>query len=87
MRTWIGTGIFEFAKDVSIIPHLTGETLRSTRFSCPPREGQDRIVRFLHREAVTIDLLTTEAQRLELLQERRTTLISATGKFDVYRLL
>ncbi len=44
-------------------------------------------MRFLHREAVTIDLLTTEAQRLELLQERRTTLISATGKFDVYRLL
>src|SRR5271157_5525142 len=53
---------------------------------CPPRREQDEIVEFIESQTATFDTLTAEAQRaIELLQERRTALISAavTGKIDV----
>jgi type I restriction enzyme S subunit len=53
---------------------------------CPPRSEQDEIVKFLTRETAKFDTLTAEAQRaIDLLQERRTALISAavTGQIDV----
>ncbi len=52
----------------------------------PPRAEQDEIAEFLTAESLRFDTLTTEAQRaIDLLQERRTALISAavTGQIDV----
>ena len=52
----------------------------------PPRKEQGEIVEFLAAESLRFDTLTTEAQRaIDLLQERRTALISAavTGQIDV----
>ena len=52
----------------------------------PPRKEQDEIVAFLETETAKFDTLTAEAQRtIDLLQERRTALISAavTGQIDV----
>jgi type I restriction enzyme S subunit len=53
---------------------------------CPPRKEQDEIVEFIESQTAKFDALTAEAQRaIDLLQERRTALISAavTGKIDV----
>ena len=52
----------------------------------PPRSEQDEIAEYLGSEALKFDTLTTEAQRaIDLLQDRRTALISAavTGQIDV----
>ncbi|MDI1243923.1 MAG: hypothetical protein PSV24_00795 [Rhodoferax sp.] len=52
----------------------------------PPRSEQDEITAFLDSETAKLDTLTAEAQRaIDLLQERRTALISAavTGQIDV----
>jgi type I restriction enzyme S subunit len=52
----------------------------------PPKVEQDRIVQHLENETAKLDTLTAEANRaIDLLQERRTALISAavTGKIDV----
>ena len=52
----------------------------------PPRVEQDEIARFLAQATARLDTLTTEAKRaIDLLQERRTALISAavTGQIDV----
>ena len=52
----------------------------------PPRAEQDDIAEFLDRETSKFDALAAEAQRaIDLLQERRTALISAavTGQIDV----
>jgi type I restriction enzyme S subunit len=54
--------------------------------SLPPLSEQQAIVEYLEAETSKFDTLTTEAQRaIELLQERRTALISAavTGQIDV----
>lgn len=55
----------------------------------PPRAEQDEIVAVLNAETAKFDALITEAQRaIDLLQERRTALISAavTGQIDVRNL-
>jgi type I restriction enzyme S subunit len=52
----------------------------------PPSEEQEAIVTAVERESEEFDALTAEAQRaIDLLQERRSALISAavTGKIDV----
>ncbi len=52
----------------------------------PPRDEQVAIVRYLNERLEEFDTLTAEAQRaIDLLQERRTALISAavTGQIDV----
>ena len=52
----------------------------------PPKDEQATIVAFLESELAKLDTLTTEAQlAIDLLQERRTALISAavTGQIDV----
>jgi type I restriction enzyme S subunit len=52
----------------------------------PPKHEQKNILKFVHETTQKFDTLTAEAQRgIELLQERRTALISAavTGKIDV----
>jgi type I restriction enzyme S subunit len=80
------TGAFIANHDPNEIPHLTGEELRRYRFPRPPGEEQRQIVAFLDAETAKFDTLTAEAQRaIDLLQERRTALISAavTGQIDV----
>ncbi len=55
-------------------------------FSTPPKEEQQIIAAFLDRETTKIDNLISKAKRsIELLQEHRSSLISAavTGKIDV----
>ena len=55
-------------------------------FAVPPIEEQRTIVAQLDLETAKFDTLTAEAQRaIDLLQERRTALISAavTGQIDV----
>ena len=63
--------------------------IRALKVVCPPRKEQDEIVEFIESQTAKFDALTAEAQRaIDLLQERRTALISAavTGKIDVREL-
>lgn len=60
--------------------------LRNFEIAFPPIEEQQTIAAFLDTETAKFDTLTAEANRaIELLQERRSALISAavTGKIDV----
>ena len=61
-------------------------TLQNIRIPVPPLNEQVAIAAFLDAELAKFDTLTAEAQRaIDLLQERRTALISAavTGQIDV----
>lgn len=65
---------------------LNCEILSALRVPLPPPEEQARIADYVGQRLKEFDALTTEAQRaIDLLQERRTALISAavTGKIDV----
>ena len=67
-------------------PNINHEILRGLRVPCPDLSEQVAIARFLENETAKFDNLTAEAQRaIDLLQERRTALISAavTGQIDV----
>ena len=67
-------------------PLITGTQVSDQRIPCPPLPEQDAIATYLTEESNKFDTLTTEAQRaIDLLQERRTALISAavTGQIDV----
>ena len=72
------------------MPKINRESLKEVSFALPPIDDQGTICRHIHDHVREFDTLTTEAQRgIELLQERRTALISAavTGKIDVRNLL
>jgi len=65
---------------------MNQEKTKDICLSVPPVEEQLEIVSFLTRETAKIDALITEQERfIDLLKERRSTLISAavTGKIDV----
>jgi type I restriction enzyme S subunit len=67
-------------------PNFGPTHLNSVMVAIPSRDEQSAIVEFLTVQMAKIDVLTAEAQRaIELLQERRTALISAavTGQIDV----
>jgi type I restriction enzyme, S subunit len=60
--------------------------LKRAKLPTPPLDEQVQISTFLDAETTKLDALTAEAERaIDLLQERRTALISAavTGKIDV----
>ncbi len=60
--------------------------IRKLVIGLPSCDEQIAIIKFIAIEATKLDTLTAEAQRaIELLQERRTALISAavTGQIDV----
>jgi type I restriction enzyme S subunit len=79
-------GVFTAGGNESTIEHLPAEKFRKYRFAFPPMSEQLAIANFLDRELSRLDALTNEAEHaIELLQERRTALISAavTGKIDV----
>jgi type I restriction enzyme, S subunit len=65
---------------------ISGGSLQAIRMPCPPIKEQQEIEDYLRIELSTLDTLTAESERgIDLLQERRTALISAavTGKIDV----
>jgi len=67
-------------------PHVNVETIRNFALTRPPIEEQRKIAAFLNHTVDVFDALIDESARaLELLGERRTSLISAavTGKIDV----
>lgn len=68
------------------IQNVSAEKYANLFLPCPPLDEQNRIVAYINCETAKLDTLTAEAKRgIELLQERRTALISAavTGKIDV----
>ncbi|MDD5216124.1 MAG: restriction endonuclease subunit S [Methylococcales bacterium] len=68
------------------IAHLPAETFRQYRFAYPPYEEQKQISQFLDEQKKKFDALNLRVKEaIELMQERRTALISAavTGKIDV----
>jgi restriction endonuclease S subunit len=68
------------------IPQITVKEVKANVILIPPFTEQTAIVEFLETELAKFDTLTAEAQRaIDLLQERRTALISAsvTGQIDV----
>lgn len=70
----------------STFKRINVEEIRSFIVPSPPESEQAEIARFLESEVAKFDTLTAEAQRaIDLLQERRTALISAavTGQIDV----
>ena len=69
--------------------NLPQSAMKSFFCVVPPSDEQVEIVKFLAYETAKFDALTSEAQRaIDLLQERRTALISAavTGQIDVRHL-
>ncbi len=79
-------GVFVAGGNETTIEHLPAEKLRRHRFPFPPMTEQLAIADFLDTELIQLDILIAEAQRaIDLLQERRTALISAavTGQIDV----
>ena len=68
------------------VPHISPEQIYNYVIPVPPIGEQEKIADFISTEAAKLDTLTAEAQRaIDLLQERRTALISAavTGQIDV----
>jgi type I restriction enzyme S subunit len=68
------------------VPHISPEQIYNFMIPVPPASEQAAIVHYVAFENEKLDTLTLEATRaIDLLQERRTALISAavTGKIDV----
>ena len=77
---------FIAGSEKATIAHLPAESFRQYRFTFPPHDEQRAIADALDAQAMRFDELEAKAQeQIELLQERRTALISAavTGKIDV----
>jgi type I restriction enzyme S subunit len=71
------------------VPHISPEQINNFIIPVPPMQEQVAVSAFINAETAKFDTLTAEAQRaIELLQERRTALISAavTGQIDVRHL-
>jgi len=77
---------WQLGKQGSTFNEVSIETVRELTVTVPPIDEQTEITTYLEVELSRFDTLTTEAQRaIDLLQERRTALISAavTGQIDV----
>ena len=77
---------FDLIANPGAIPSLNEGQIGNFALAKPPAEEQRAIAKFVKVETARIDSLTFEAQRgVDLLQERRSALISAavTGKIDV----
>lgn len=80
--------VAHFEPDVTgvSVPHISPEQIRTFRIPVPPPVEQVGIVNHINETSARFDTLVAEAQQaIELLQERRTALISAavTGQIDV----
>ena len=81
----LGQTYFDFSQ-YGLKQGLSLEDVREAPVLAPPFTEQTAIGRYVETESAKFDTLTTEAQRaIDLLQERRTALISAavTGQIDV----
>jgi type I restriction enzyme S subunit len=77
---------FELIVNPGAVPSINEGQISSQRVALPPVGEQKEITMYLDTEIAKLDTLTAEAQRaIDLLQERRTALISAavTGQIDV----
>jgi type I restriction enzyme S subunit len=82
----VKTEVMRFLSNASTIGIMNQEKTKDIWLAVPPRKEQNVISAFLDTEIAKLDTLTAEAQRaIDLLQERRTALISAavTGQIDV----
>jgi type I restriction enzyme S subunit len=80
---------WQLSKQGSTFNEVSIETVRELAFAVPPDEEQSEITAFLDGELAKLNELTAKATyAIDLLQERRTALISAavTGKVDVHGL-
>jgi type I restriction enzyme S subunit len=78
-----------FLSNASTIGIMNQEKTKDIWIAVPPPAEQAKIAAFLDTELTKFDTLTAEAQRaIDLLQERRTALVSAavTGQIDVRRI-
>jgi type I restriction enzyme S subunit len=85
-RSCLASHYWQLSKQGSTFNEVSIDTVREITLALPPVEEQSAIVAFLDRETLKLNDLTAEATRaIDLLQERRTALISAavTGKIDV----
>ncbi len=83
-QTWFETKSYGGTKI-----QLSLDDVRELPIPVPPLDEQSAVVALLEMQVAQFDTLTTEAQRaIDLLQERRTALISAavTGQIDVRQL-
>jgi len=88
LKSKIGQTYFELSQ-YGLKQGISLEDVREAPVLLPPLAEQAEIVSFLGAQTAKFDNLTAEAQRaIDLLQERRTALISAavTGQIDVRRL-
>lgn len=76
----------DLLKAGATIQHFGPTHLSQMKIVLPPPSEQEQITSHINQQNYSFDTLTTEAQRaIDLLQERRTALISAavTGQIDV----
>ena len=88
LKSQIGQIHFEISQ-YGLKQGMSLENIRDAPVLLPPIEEQKAIICFIGKETSKLDSLTAEAERaIELLQERRTALISAavTGQIDVRQL-
>ncbi len=90
IRVILGSVLFHTQIDLlkagATIQHFGPTHLQQMKVLLPPLDEQDELASFVATETAKLDALTAEAQRaIDLLQERRTALISAavTGQIDV----
>jgi type I restriction enzyme S subunit len=77
MHSMAKRGVFAAGGNPNTIDHLTAVQLRHYRFPFGPASEQRAIAAFLDRETARIDALVAKKERLvELLQEKRTALIT-----------
>ena len=75
-----------YMSNATTIEVIYSQTIASVIIPVPPLNEQSEVLEYVTAETAKFDTLTAEAQRaIDLLQERRTTLISAavTGQIDV----
>jgi len=85
LKSEIGLTYFDFSQ-YGLKQGLSLEDVKNAPVFVPPRDEQAEIVQYLEEQLGTFSQLEAQAERaIELLQERRTALISAavTGKIDV----
>lgn len=69
--------LVEWRKEGATVESLELELIENSRFPLPPKSEQHAIAEFLDRETGKIDALVAKKERLiELLQEKRTALIT-----------
>ncbi|MYC31524.1 MAG: hypothetical protein F4X65_15780 [Chloroflexi bacterium] len=77
LSTTSAMGWFEAINERATIAHFTGEKFGALKIPLPPLTEQNSIAVFLDRETARIDALVAKKERLvELLQEKRTALIT-----------